>query len=263
MNHIMTLTLKGIIRDRVLHGILVVAVVFLGIPSVSSLSMRQVTGLATTLSLSVISFMLLLLSVFLGATAIWKDMERRYTISVLSLPLTRTQYLLGKYFALAVFIFMTAVMLGVIACGVVLVAANFYPPDRPILWESILACVIFDAMKYLLLCAFSFLFATVSTSFFLPVFGTLALFFVGNASQQVHDYVMTTAGAQLPDIVRVSAYGLYYILPNFTAFDFKVHAIYGLPLNYGGSSLVVGYFAVYTAIVLAVACIIFNKREIR
>jgi len=95
MLNIMQITLKGIFRDRVFQGIMALGVLFLFIPSAASLSMRQVTELSITLSLSLISFILLLLAVFLGATSIWKDMERRYTFSVLSLPLSRSSYLWG------------------------------------------------------------------------------------------------------------------------------------------------------------------------
>ncbi len=56
MQNVIHITLKGIFRDRVFHGILVTAVLFLIIPSIATLSMRQVTELSLTLSLSLISF---------------------------------------------------------------------------------------------------------------------------------------------------------------------------------------------------------------
>ena len=85
MFDVVRITLKGIFRDRVFHGILMAALILPLVPSISQLSMRQVTELSITLSLSLISFILLLLAVFLGGTSLWKDMERRYTFSVLSL----------------------------------------------------------------------------------------------------------------------------------------------------------------------------------
>jgi len=73
------------------------------IPSIAELSMRQSTELAITLSLSLISLIQLLLAIFLGATSIWKDIERRYTFSVLSLPISRSAFLAGRFFAIALF----------------------------------------------------------------------------------------------------------------------------------------------------------------
>src|SRR5262245_15416142 len=189
MFDIIRVTLKGIFRDRVFHGILMAALILPLVPSISQLSMRQVTELSITLSLSLISFILLLLAVFLGATSLWKDMERRYTFSVLSLPITRTSYLLGRFFGVALFLLLTALLLGGVAACVVLFVSGNFPPDRPIVWMNIVWAVFFDACKYILLVAVAVLFSTVSTSFFLPIFGTISAFLVGSASQQVYDYV--------------------------------------------------------------------------
>lgn len=263
MFDIVRVTLKGIFRDRVFHGILVVALILPLIPAVSRLSMRQVTELSITLSLSLISFILLLLAVFLGGTSLWKDLERRYTFSVLSLPITRTSYLLGRFFGLALFLVLTAVVLGSVAVGVIAFVSGSFPPERPVAWGNICWAVLFDAFKYILLVAVALLLSTVSTSFFLPVFGTIALFLVGNASQQVYDYVHSQAGLVLPLFARRCASALYYIVPNFSAFDLKANAIYGVPLAPAGIALTMGYLVLYGAIMLALAALVFSKREMK
>lgn len=263
MLNVVLITLKGIFRDRVFHGILMTALVFLLIPSISALSMRQVTELSITLSLSLISFILLLLAVFLGGTSLWKDIDRRYTFSILGLPLTRGEYLMGKFFGSAFFLVFASLILGAAAFLVVYLASSVYPSERPIIWVNIAFCILFDALKYALLIAFAFLFSTVSTSFFLPIFGTIAMFLVGNATQQVFEYVNSAAGKNLSLIVKQCAIGLYYILPNFSAFNLKINAIYGLPLSTEGLILTAGYFAVYTAIILTISVIVFSRREMR
>ena len=263
MFDIIKVTLKGIFRDRVFHGILVAALVLPLIPSISQLSMRQVTELSITLSLSLISFILLLLAVFLGGTSLWKDMERRYSFSVLSLPVTRTSYLLGRFFGVALFLLLAALLLGLVAACVVLFVSGHFPPDRPIAWGSIFCAVLFDALKYIMLVAVAVLFSTVSTSFFLPIFGTISTFLVGNASQQVYDYVHSQAGQVLPILVRNCATALYYVIPNFSAFDLKVNAIYGVPLSFNGLALTLGYLVIYLAILLSVAGALFSRREMK
>lgn len=260
---IMAITLKGIFRDRVFHGILMVACILPLIPVISSLSMRQVTELSITLSLSLISFILLLLAVFLGGTALWKDIERRYTHSVLSLPFTRASYLLGRYCGNALFLLITATLLGVVAMAVVWFVAAGTPPDRPIVWVNIYTAVFFDAMKYMLLVAIAVLFSTVSSSFFLPVFGAISAFLVGSASQQVYDYVNSQQAQALSPLTRKSATALYYVLPNFSAFDLKLNAIYGLPLPFKGLLLTFVYGLVYGGLVIALSAIIFARREMK
>lgn len=264
MKSIILITLKGIFRDRIFQGIMALAVLFLFIPSIASLSMRQVTELSTTLSLSLISFIMLLLAVFLGATSIWKDIERRYTFSVLSLPISRTSYLFGRFLGIALFMLITAFFLGSIALMTIKAASLIYPPARPLLWSAVVAAIVFDALKYIIVVAVAMTLATISTSFFLPVFGALSTFLAGTVTQSVYDYLQTpSAQAAVSAVVRKSSLTLYYLLPNLGGFDLKVHAIYAIPLNYQGLLLTMIYFLVYTGIVLSAGALLFARREMK
>lgn len=264
MFSIIQITLKGIFRDRVFQGIMALGVLFLFIPSAASLSMRQVTELSITLSLSLISFILLLLSVFLGATSLWKDMERRYTFSVLSLPISRTSYLLGRFFGLALFLVLTSVVLGAVSMLVIKVASGIYPSDRPVVWGYLLLAVLFTTCKYILLVAVALLLSTVSTSFFLPIFGTICTFLASGVTQQVYEYVNSPASQQtVAPLVKAAASGIYYLLPNLAGFDLKVNAIYSIAPNMQGLGLTLGYFVAYTAILLGAAALLFQRREMK
>lgn len=259
---IVVVTLKGILRDRVLQGILAIGLVFLAIPAVSTLSMRQVTELALTLCLSLVSFILLLLAVFLGGVSLWRDVERRYTHSVLTLPCSRTRYLLERFAGTSLFLFGTVLFLGLLTLTVVLVVSGQYPPDRPISWIAVIAALGFDALKCLLLLAFAVFFSAVGTSFFLPIFGTIAVYMVGGATQQAYDYVLSPAGQALSPVTQTLAEVLYYILPNLSAFDLKVNAIYALPLDFHALALTLGYGILYMAFVLIAAAAVYSHREL-
>lgn len=263
MMSIISITLKGIFRDRVFQGIMVTACAFLLIPVVSSLSLRQVTELSLTLSLSLISFILLLLSVFLGGTSLWKDIDRRYTFSVLGLPISRQSYIIGRFGGVALFVILAAAFLGAAAFAVVFYTSTVYPPERPVILSTLALCIMFDSLKYILLIAVAFLFSTVSTSFFLPIFGAIATFLAGGVTQQVYEFINSSGGTTLSSLVKVLAKALYYVLPNFGAFDLKVNAIYGLPLPLNGLLLTAAYFVVYVGFLLSIAALIFSRREMR
>lgn len=257
------ITLKGVFRDRVFRGICMTAVLFLFVPAVASLSMRQVTELSVTLCLSLISFILLLLAVFLGGASLWKDMEKRYSFSVLGLPVKRSDYLLGKFCGIALFLLLTVLLLWTVTLIVVAYASGIYPSPRPVAWYYLFLAVFYDALKYILLVAVAFLLSTVSTSFFLPIFGTVAIFLVGSASQEAYDFIHTPLAKDVPVVVKGAAKGLYYILPNFSAFDLKFNAIYGVNVSGKGLMLTFGYFIIYTAIVLFLATAIYSRRELK
>lgn len=263
MTAIIFITLKGLFRDRVFQGIMATACAFLLIPVVASLSMRQVAELSLTLSLSLISFILLLLSVFLGGTSLWKDIERRYTFSVLALPISRQRYMIGRFVGTALFVVLAAIVLGCAACVVVYFVSVVHPPGRPIIWSTMVLCILFDAMKYILLIAVAFLFSTVSTSFFLPIFSTIAAYLAGGVTQQVFEFVNSPASKAISPIVKQLATFLYYILPNFEAFDLKVNAVYSLPVPANGLILTAAYFVIYLGLLLSIAAVIFSKREMK
>ncbi len=264
MTTIIGITLKGVFRDRIFQGIMMLAVLFFFIPSAASLSMRQMTELTTTLSLSLISFILLLLAVFLGATSIWRDIERRYTFSVLSLPISRTSYLWGRFFGMALFMLITATFLGLMALIAIKAATFGYPPSRPVVWNTIIISILYDVLKYILVVAVTMLLATVSTSFFLPVFGAISVFFAGSVSQPAYDYLNTpSAQTTVSVFVREAAVVLYYLLPNLSGFDLKVHAIYSIPLNIQGLLLTALYFVIYIGIVLSIGILLFARREMK
>lgn len=256
------ITLKCILRDRVFHGIIFSALIFLFIPSVASLSMRQMTELSITLSLSLLSFILLLLALFLGGTHLWKDIERRYTYGILTLPTSRSTYLVGKFLGIALFILIVACFLGLLAAAVIQFASGIYPPDRPVSWPNIAAAIVFDALKYILVVATAFLFSSVCTSFFLPIFGTICIFFVGSASQQAYYYISSPATTDISLLSKKAATIVYYLLPNYSAFDYKVNAAYSVPINGSGLLLTLGYFSIYLLATVVLAALLFEKREL-
>lgn len=264
MRSVVEITIKGILRDRIFHGIMGLAVLIFFIPSVASLSMRQVTELSITLSLSTISFVLLLLSVFLGSTSIWKDIERRYTFSVLSLPMGRSRYIVGKFFGIALFIVLTALTLGVAALIAIMVASWSYPPVRPVAWDIIMVAIFFESVKYVVVVSLAMLVSAFSTSFFLPVFGSISFFLVGTVTQQVYDYLQTASAqkAVLP-AVKAAATALYFIVPNLEAFDLKVNAIYAIAPTFSGLVMTLAYAVIYSAIALLLTACAFSRREMK
>jgi len=263
MYQIFLISLKGVLRDKFYHGILFTIVLFLGIPLASTFSLRQVAALATTLSISLTSFILLLIAVFLGGTFLWKDMDRRYVYSTLGMPLSRSGFIIGKYLGISSFLIITALVLGVLTIGVVSFSSATYPPDRSIALNNIAWTILFAGLKYCLLISVSFVFACLSTSYFLPIFGSIAIFYAGSATQEVFDYLQTVQGQNLSTIAKALAQFLYYVLPNFSAFDLSSHAIYGIPLN-TSSLLVIGAYGLsYICIMLGVASLLFSRRDMQ
>lgn len=263
MLSILTITLRGFLRDRIVYALLGVAIfLLLLIPAMSSFSMRQVQELSITLSLSATSLLLLVLAILLGAASIWGDLEHRYTAGLLGLPLSRRAYLLGKFAGIAIFLLACCALLSCSGLAVIAFAKLQYPAAIQPPWGTILLASAMIGLQYVLLAAFALLFSTLSTSFFLPVFGTLSIYLAGSSSQEVYDYVNSDLGAGLGPLLRFAAEIFYYTIPNFAAFDLKVQAVYGLPLDGLNLLGVLVYALSYLAVVLTVAVWLFERRDL-
>ena len=256
-------TLKSIVRDRLLQILLACAtLIFLAVPAFSIFSMRQVQELSITLSLSAISFIFLILSIILGSSSVWRDFDRRYLASVLGLPISRNSYILGKFFGITVFIMAGCLILGLVAAAAIALVSTQYPSDIPVRWLHVWIAIFFDSLKYTLVAAIALFFSSVSTSFYFPFIATLVIYFCGSASQEVYEYILSDYGKSMSLTARYIVNSQYYVLPNFAAFDFKVQAVYPLPLSLEGIVFTAIYFMCYTSIIILATIWTFNRREL-
>lgn len=253
--------LKSILRDRILHAILGAAAAgLLLVPAISSFSMRQVQELAVSLSLSGISFFLLVMAILLGSSSIWRDIEQRHATSVLTLPLSRTGYVLAKFAAIAIFLLVIGVFLGLCAIPLISMAAASYPSEQPILWGNLIVALCGDIAKGILVAALALLLSSVSTSFYLPFFGMVVLYLCGSASQEVYEYVTGEFGREMHPLAIAGIKSVYYLLPNLAALNYKVQAVYALPIPLTQIAWSISYGLLYVAIILGLAIHAFNRR---
>jgi len=255
--------LRAIFRDRVLLAVFGVALaMILLVPVLSSFSMRQVQELAITLSLSSVSGILLVVTLLLGSSSIWRDVEHRYTTSILTLPVSRSTFILSKFISIGLFLLLCIVILGLGSAVVIILASASYPSEIPIHWHNIVLVLVGDLLKFLLLASLALLLSSVSTSFYLPFFGTLVVYICGNASQEVYDYATGEFGQELGQFTVKAVTAAYYLIPNLAAFDFQVQAVYGLTVPWTDFLISLLYALVYTAILLGLAVFAFGRRQL-
>lgn len=256
-------TLKSFIRDRLLQLLFACALlIFLIVPAISLFSMRQVQELSVTLSLSAISFILLIVTVILGSSSVWRDLERRYLASVLGLPVSRVSYLLGKFAGIVLLITIGCIVLGLFASIAIALVSAQYPSEIAVRWSHIWIAIFFDGLKYILVASVALLLSSLSTSFYFPFIATLVVYLCGSASQGVYDYIISDYGRTMSAVNRTLVSSVYYCIPNFAAFDFKVQAVYPLQLSVQGLLYTGAYFLIYTSIMLLIAVWVFNRREL-
>ena len=256
-------TFRGGVRTKVFITLLVLSVIafLVIIPSFASFSMRQTREVATSLSLSLISFVLLVLALFLGIQLIYKDIEQRITHFVLSQPISRESYILGKFTGLSLIILLSSLILAVFSTITLVVADRLYTADLPIRWGNYFTAVTMEGIKTLVIAAFVILFSSFSTNVFLPLFGTIGVYIVGNTSQSIYDYIQSAYGEKLPYVTVLVSKIAYYIFPNLTLYDYKFYAIYNLDVSSRSVFIAIVYGVLYMAIILSISILVFRRRE--
>lgn len=261
MNKFILFTLKTTVRDRLFLLISSLILIYAFVPVFSYFSMRQLQETSITMSISLNSFILLILAIFGGTYTIWSDIERRYTFTLLDLPVKRSSYLLGRFVGFAIImLFITTInfILGLIS---IKISAGFYKSELPVIWMNIFYAYYFSFLKYVILLGVGFLITSFSTSFFTPVFSTIVIFIAGNSIQGVYDYVLK-AGDKMTPFAKFVIKIIYFILPNFSAFDFTAFAAYALKISTSSVTTSLLYFALYLSILMSAAVLIFNKRDL-
>lgn len=259
----MVVALKGGIRDRVLTAIVAVGLLLLlTTPVVAVFSMRQVLALATSYSLSIIGLMGLLLTLFIAMGLLARDLEQKHVYTVCSLPISRSVYLLGKFLGFAIIIFLAVAILGCFSATALFVMERIYPANKPFAWEAFLAGLWFQYWVFLIVGAIIMLFSTIATSNFLPLALGVGIYLGSYSSEAVRYFIRTAAGQkELGSAAKLFGNMVYWILPNFSAFDLKTQIIYGLGLNVRELVLTQVYAIGYLGVLLILAALSFNRRE--
>ena len=261
---IVRVTFLGGVRDRTLFGIFILGLLLLTtIPVFSYFSMRQTTEVAAGYALSVISLLGLLLTIFMGGNLISRDIDRKGIHTVVTLPISRSQYLVGKFIGLALLLLVSLAILYVLAAIAVFLTSLQYPPFRPLHWKIYLLVGVFEYVMLLVISAVLVLLNSFATSTFLPMALTLTVYCIGQSTTLVKDYLATGTNAQeIAPVIGFVAKASYYIFPNLSAFDIRNAFVYSLPVHLPYLMMVLLYGLFYMSVMIFMATFFFGRRDL-
>lgn len=244
-------TLSLEIRDKILYGIIVFGVlyIFFGL-FLSDLVLKE-PAMVKSFGLSGIYFFNAIIALFLGTTSFYKDIDRKVVYFVLSKPVSRAQFLLGKFMGLCLVLVITSAFLAVAYLGLVAFEGGGF---------DILGLLAI-AMQFLemgLFIAFALFISTFSSSL-LSIVYTSAIFFLGHIVSTLLDAAKTIG---ITGIRYTLVQVLYYIFPNLEKFDAREIAIHNVAVPWASFGLALVYATVYSALLLSAAIWIFEKKEI-
>ena len=245
-------TFREAVRDRVLAGLLVGGLALLGLTRLASgLAMGEDLRLTIDLGLSVISWLGVLAILLVGTSLVAKEIERRTIFNLLSRPLPRPLYLLGKWAGLgATLLCLAAVLGGALALLVSLLGHAERIP-------SILQATYLAMLELALLTSLAVLFSALSTPVLSALY-TLGFYLAGQWCDDLRRFA-----ANLPDGLGAILNVMADLLPNLTLFNMRSLAAAGDLTSWAHLGLATGYALVYSACVLALAAAAFESRDFK
>lgn len=251
------------VRNRILLGILFVAVLFSAFNLIfTQMFAHDLSKVSVDLGLSTVSLAGLAVIFFMGINLLSRDFEKRTVYMILSRPIARWQYVLGKYFGLALMVGTSVAILGLfVAVGVkvsILLATEHIPVNYS--WKVFVISICFIYLSLMVLTALAQLFTCLSTSSYIALIVTACCYFIG---QNVEIIRKTFSDA--PDVNPIYAWLIEvvtWIFPNLQAFDLKTAAGYGLPIEPSALIWTAIYGISYIGIVLALTVLVFQRREL-
>jgi ABC-type transport system involved in multi-copper enzyme maturation permease subunit len=248
-------TFREAVRDRVLYNLVFFALVMIAASIlVGQVSIGIEEMVIVTLGLSAISVIGLLIAVFIGVGLVSKEMDKRTLYALLAKPVRRWEFLLGKFGGLVLTLTVNTLAM---AAGLFL-ALKLVKSSADILEASVLVAVYFIVLKLALVVALALLFSCFTTPL-LSILYTAGLYIAGLFVTEMRNYQSETMSRALQTLLR----WLSYLLPNFENFDVMAAAAHGRVIPRALIVQNTAYAVVYCAVLLAVAAVIFTRRNLK
>ncbi|MGI8555269.1 MAG: ABC transporter permease [Pyrinomonadaceae bacterium] len=256
LTHLLTIsrnTFRESVRDRILYNLVIfvllitAAAVFLG-----ELTAGNEARVIVNLGLTTILFFGVFIAIFVGVGLVSKEIERRTVFAIFSKPVTRGEFIAGKYLGLCLTLL---VNVAVMALGITL--ALFYVVGSALVLSS-LAAILLIFFELILLTAVAILFSTFSSPT-LSALLTFFIFIIGHFSAAL-DQVAASTGS---NGAKIFFKGLYYFLPNLSFFSFITNAAHGQIPSAAYLLAAFGYALIYVVILLSIAAFIFGRRNFK
>ncbi len=244
-------TFREAVRDKVLYVLLFfAAVTIFGSKALGWISIGQDIKIVKDITLAATSLFGVLIAIFVGTSLVYKEIDKRTLYTIISQPMYRYEFILGKYLGLmGLLAVVVLVMTGTAAAYVLLLGGAL----EGVYFLAVL--LIFS--KLLLITAFAILMSSLSS----PILGAIIVFSAyvfGHATAVFRQLPPQFDGTMAKRILEIA----YYIIPNLSNFDIRAEAANGVPVAGAYIGYVLVYGLAYTVVLLILACVIFEEKDV-
>lgn len=227
-------TWRESMRKRTLVGFLLLSLlVIFGATFMTSFLDQQTVGeeaqdvdmkLIKDICITTISIFGVLITIFISAGAVPAEVENKVIYTVLSKPVRRIQYLLGKFIGVQMTVILNLALMGGLFFMALYVRQGV--PPTLLLWA-----ILMTYFEFLIISAFTFAVAATASSSVLPTIAGLFIYITGNLTEYLSDVAIRSeeSTAFADKAVGAVARALHAILPNLQSFSMRMELVNGLP----------------------------------
>ena len=242
-------TFREAIRDKILYAILFFALLMLFTSLLlGELSFGQSIRITKDLGLTSISLFGIAIAIFVGVSLVHKEIDKRTLYTIISKPIHRYHFILGKYLGMLFTVSVQIVILMLVFSALLYTQQEYLELD---LYKSIYLYWV----EISLIISIALFFSSFTTPFFSGIF-TFSIFVIGRLMPDIEMVLQKTKNPLTWWILKLST-----ALPNLQFFNLGERVVHGEPIpNYALLSPTL-YAISYIGVFLLSAMIIFSKRE--
>lgn len=247
-------TFREAVRDRVLYNLIAFALLLSGAAIfVGQISINIERLVVINLGLTAVSLFGVVIAIFIGIGLVSKEIERRTLYTVLSHPVRRWQFIVGKFFGLAGTLVVNTFFMSIGVFGALLyVSHEFQKADG---W--VLVALYFIVLQFLIITSLALLFSSFSSPLLSAVFA-FSLFVIGSFAEDLRGFAGMTHG-----FTQWIATGAAYLVPNFSALNVISSVAHEQPVS---TQLIISntaYALVYATMAICGTVLIFERRDLK
>lgn len=245
------ITYKEALRNKLLNVLVIFAVIAIASTRFFTIfAPSEEMKIIQDTALGIIRFIGMLITVFVTGGLLPREIERRTVTTILSKPVSRAQFLFGKFLGALYSIFVNMIVMSVFLMIILYLKMKIFNLE-------ILKALGLMSMEFIVLCAITLCVSTIASEIFNIIFGIL-IFIIGHLT----NYLQHLADRFDSITVKTVLVTLHAVLPNFENFNIQNAVVLGTKVSLQYIGKVASYGLVYTIIMLLLSFLFFAEREV-
>ena len=248
-------TFREAIRNKIIYSVFAFAVAIVACSTFfGSVSIGDRDQVVIDFGLFGMALCGALVTIVLGVSLLQKELSQKTIYNILSKPMTRAQFMIGKHFGLS-FTVIAIVLAMEFALVIFLLLLGSFPGSRMFL------SFYFISLEMMVLSSIVLFFSSMVVTTTLPGIFALGTFIAGHSIENFK-YFAKDQGGQLPVVTGIITI-FSWIVPDLSLFNVNEQILYNMPITSQYALYTTIYAVCYSVVALGLAILIFDRKEFR